>query len=472
MITLHALTLLAALSAPGQPVLLDFYADWCGPCRSMEPTVRRLAADGYPVRMVNVDQDPALARQFRVEGVPTYVLVVDGREARRLVGPTSYANLAGLFAAAKPAMANPPPAAVQPMAACQASASLPPSATEDPQTRALGATVRLCIEDAGGRSFGTGTIIDVHQQEALVMTCGHLFRESRGQGKMSVDVFPAGAQNPVAGEVLMVLSYDLDHDVALVAIRPNCPVTPAPVAAAGYQVRPGDRVFTVGCDQGAAPSLRQSQITALNKYKGPPNIESAGQPVIGRSGGGLFSADGQLIGVCNLADPKDNEGIYAALPLLHANLDKIGQSRIYQRSAPENAVAQAAAVAAPAPLAAPLPQMLPQMPRTPLDAVGVAAAAANSAPASSPAPLTATTATALDGETEVICIVRSKRDPRGPNQLLYLDRPSRALLDQLVQEAQPGRPGEPVMLQASRNSAPPPRNNSDSNSPIVRGQTD
>jgi thioredoxin-like negative regulator of GroEL len=81
MITLHALTLLAALSAPAQPVLLDFHAPWCGPCRSMEPTIRRLAADGYPVRMVNVDQESALARQFRVDSVPTYVLVVDGREA-------------------------------------------------------------------------------------------------------------------------------------------------------------------------------------------------------------------------------------------------------------------------------------------------------------------------------------------------------------------------------------------------------
>lgn len=469
MTTLHAFVLLAALSAPGQPVLLDFYADWCGPCRSMEPTVRRLSAEGYAVRMVNVDQEPALARQFRVEGVPTYVMVVDGRESGRVVGPTSYAHLAGMFAAAKPATATAPPPTAQPIAAQQAPPPLSPAAAADPQTRALAATVRLCIEDAGGRSFGSGTIIDTYEREALVMTCGHLFRESRGQGKMSVDVFPDGAQNPVAGEVLTLLSYDLEQDVALLAIRPNCPVASVPVAAAGYQVRPGDRVFSIGCDQGAPPSVRQSQVTALNKYKGPANIESAGQPVIGRSGGGLFTADGQLIGVCNLADPQDDEGIYADLSLLQQNLDKIGQSRVYQRNAAPSPVAQASPAVVPASLAVSPPNMASEMPRPPLDAATPAAASAAAAMSQS-TPLIATTA-AQDEDTEVICIVRSKRDPRGPNRVIYLDRPSRTLLDQLAQESQPARPGEPVMLQATRNSPAPPRTNGESSSPVVRAQT-
>ena len=110
MIALHALALLAVLAVPGQPVLLDFHAPWCGPCRSMEPTIRRLAADGYAVRMVNVDEESSLAQQFRVDSVPTYVLVLDGREVGRLVGPTSHAQLAGMFAAARPvAPATPTP---------------------------------------------------------------------------------------------------------------------------------------------------------------------------------------------------------------------------------------------------------------------------------------------------------------------------------------------------------------------------
>ena len=44
-------------SGTGQTVLLDFYADWCGPCRSMMPTVEQLSAKGYPVKRMNIDQN-------------------------------------------------------------------------------------------------------------------------------------------------------------------------------------------------------------------------------------------------------------------------------------------------------------------------------------------------------------------------------------------------------------------------------
>ena len=52
-------------------------------------------------------------------------------------------------------------------------------------------------------------------------------------------------------------------------------------------MRPGDRAFSVGCDKGADPTVRQTHITAVNKYQGRPNVTAAGQPVDGRSGGGL-----------------------------------------------------------------------------------------------------------------------------------------------------------------------------------------
>ena len=267
---------------------------------------------------------------------------------------------------------------------------------------------------------------------------------------------------------------DLEQDVALVAIRANCPLTLAPVAPPGYQPRPGDRVFSVGCDQGAAPSLRDSRITALNKYTGPPNIESSGQPVIGRSGGGLFSADGMLIGVCNLADPQDDEGIYAALSLLHTNLDKIAQSQVYQRNAPPTALAQATPSLTPPAMPPAMPPRMPSAPRTNSPLAGVTLS--DTTPA---ALLTSTAqaglAAALNAEedTEVICIVRSKSNPRARSQMFYLDRPSQTLLNCLTQESQPQpQPaGEPVMLQASRDVVPPSRANGTNAIPVVRGQS-
>src|SRR5439155_15110576 len=134
---------------------------------------------------------------------------------------------------------------------------------------------------------------------------------------------------PVEGQLT---SYDLTRDVTPASLR-AAGVRAVSVAPPGYTVRPGDRAFTIGCDKGADPSVRPTQITAVNKYKGKPNYTAAGQPIDGRSGGGLFSAEGYLIGICNAADPTDNEGLYAGLASIHWQLDKIGQSETYQRAA-------------------------------------------------------------------------------------------------------------------------------------------
>jgi hypothetical protein len=307
------------------------------------------------------------------------------------------------------------------------------------------ATVRLRVEDGNGNSIGTGTIIDSHGDEALVMTCAHVFRESKGEGNISVDLFVPGARGPVAGKVI---DFDLEKDVALFAIRPGVKVTPVPVAKSGYQARQGDRVFSIGCDRGADPTVRESQVTNLNKYVGPANIEVAGQPVIGRSGGGLFSDDGHLIGVCNLADPKDDEGIYAATSLLHGNLAKNNLAWIYNQSAPQVASTQTAPprTSETALTTTPPPDMAEEMPRAPLSDIGRSGAPLASAPPlAAPQPLTTLPSQIPDG-MEIICIVRPKNDPQGKSQVYYLDRPSRSLLNHLAMES--GGQRDPVVVQA------------------------
>ena len=76
-----------------KPVLIDFWATWCGPCMRQGPVVEELAEEGYAVGKVDVDQNMALAQQFRVVSIPTLILFKDGAEVKRFVGLTSKEEL-------------------------------------------------------------------------------------------------------------------------------------------------------------------------------------------------------------------------------------------------------------------------------------------------------------------------------------------------------------------------------------------
>ena len=76
-----------------KPILIDFWATWCGPCMRQGPIVEELAEEGYSVGKVDVDQNMALAQQFRVVSIPTMILFKDGAEAKRFVGLTSKEEL-------------------------------------------------------------------------------------------------------------------------------------------------------------------------------------------------------------------------------------------------------------------------------------------------------------------------------------------------------------------------------------------
>jgi len=509
-----------AAVAAGDVVLLNFSASWCGPCRQMAPLVGEITAAGWVVRHVDVDHEGDLLRRFGVTGVPCYVLLVKGQEVGRINGATTRGELENLLAKSRqplglapmvsaPAAASmagipvPVTPAVAPLstepksapqttgaaivtaeprpAALQADLlasprprrpSAPSSADTratvggpqlDPAQRAalerrlMASTARLLVEDSHGISRGTGTVIDCRQGEALILTCGHIFRDSEGKGRVEVDLFGPDGPRGVAGQVV---SWDLKRDLALVSIFTDRQIEPVRVGGADHRTQPGASVVTVGCDGGDDPTIHHSRVTAVDKYLGPANVQVAGQPVQGRSGGGLFAVDGTLIGVCNAADPADNEGLFAALPTIHEQLDEAGLAFVYRSVYPSGGAGDVAAVSSgPA-----LPSMPTEMPpvsfdrRDRADALPTAAtghsngtnmagtnmagtnmAGTNMASPSASVPQKLSPGEQAlidhvwrhDGDAEVICIVRPRGATQAPSDVFVLQGTGREFVEQL-----------------------------------------
>jgi len=514
--TLHIATVLLAVTGTGETVLLDFQATWCGPCRQMDPHIERLADAGYPVRKIDVDQQQDMARRFRVQNIPCFVLLVNGEERGRIEGKTSPEQLRQLFTTAgvgpvtsngavargqspdrrrfrrnatprrpvapedlmvrplqielgtlvsaastdrpqqffgqpaAPRAAPQPPTQPSSLATRQPPAATrqPPAAIPNPVRSAgfeqprnssidpslidqlMAVSVRLRVEDANGVSNGSGTVIDSipgengQRGQALILTCGHIFRDSQGKGPIRVDLFENGRPRSTQG---FLVRYDLQRDIALVSIYTDQVIPTASFAPANVPPRQGDQVVGIGCPGGGSPTALHSRILSVDNFGGGSLIQASGEPAEGRSGGGLFNASGQVIGVSNFADPSARAGLYADLSVAKQVFEDAGLAQIYHNAAgkPATSTAPVSAIATTGPAVPAMPKM-PSMP---------ASAGQPSRPSPAVAPLVAvdgTASTTSAEQPELICIVRSSDDK--PATVITIDQASQALLQQIETE--------------------------------------
>jgi thiol-disulfide isomerase/thioredoxin len=354
-----------------QGVLLDFTATWCGPCQQMAPIISKLERQGFPVRKVDIDQHKALAQQYNVSSIPCFVLVVNDREVTRITGQTSEAELRRLCAqiprteeptqvadnrggGSRPAPArilntsNELPATPRESAEPQKKKGLLGNffgrrekekggnpfddvdairgnndATSEPDSAAAGnpltASVRIKVRDAKGLNFGTGSIIISKPGMTLILTCGHLFRGLTEESSIAVDAFPGGKAKTYAGKLV---TFDEKSDIGLITIPTEGSLPTVTVAPMTTPIAVGDELYSIGCSAGENPTRMAAQVTGLNRYQGSDNIECTGMPVPGRSGGGLFNSQGEVVGVCWAAYEAEKRGIYTSLKPIYSLLQK------------------------------------------------------------------------------------------------------------------------------------------------------
>ena len=354
-----------ATAADPDNILLDFTAKWCGPCQRMSSTVSELERQGLPIRKVDVDHESALASKYKVDSIPCFVLVANGKEIDRVQGITTEQQLRKMMnrlpktqeplavapeqrGGAKMAGLGKPVPLVLPPENNPSSAfsefdigDRPAMGAVEPRqplfrgqsvdADPLRASVRIRVKDGSAINFGSGTIIDSQPGQSIIVSCGHIFRKLSKSAVIEIDLYtnPKSAKpETVIGRVIVA---DMDADVGLVSINYARPLASIPLSGTAAMMVEGDQLFSIGCSSGDNPSRENVQLTKVNKYRGPDNLECTMRPLKGRSGGGLFRDD-ELVGVCIAADPDHPRGLYTGLKPIIDLLEKSGFGRLAPRS--------------------------------------------------------------------------------------------------------------------------------------------
>ncbi|GAC1466373.1 MAG: trypsin-like peptidase domain-containing protein [Isosphaeraceae bacterium] len=368
-----------------EPVMLDFTATWCGPCRQMRPAVEQLVQKGYPIKPIDLDQNRELAERYEVTAVPTFVVIDPrtGRDLGRISGARDATDLANFYQQARAKYH--PPASTPPRAESRAEAEADESQDADQADSTQGdedlhpqevtppvlsanpkpweTIVRIKVHGSGAIGFGSGTIIHSTPEESIILTCAHIFKlehgpqapPSRFPRKITIDLFDGNLGGPKRNQVHyshetfvgQAVDYDFARDVGLIRIRPGRRLPYARVVPAHWKPKARMGMMTVGCSEGQDATAWHTMILnpafrGLAGNEAYEAIECKTAPKQGRSGGGLFTSDGYVAGVCDFAEPRGDHGLYASPTSIYHVLDRNRLTALYspRRGGPEMLLAK------------------------------------------------------------------------------------------------------------------------------------
>jgi thioredoxin 1 len=282
------LTILAAASvASAETKLLDFYADWCGPCKAMAATVDQLASAGYTVERVNVDQDRELAARFGVDSIPCYVVVEQGREVDRIVGKASLERLRQKM---QPAERGRGERGIQNRERGERGQSHPAWRYERPSGY-RSAVVRIdCttakVRQDGGieHNWGSGVIVR-WADRLIVVTAKHVIA-----GAIRIEVYLHNGRKIPARLIAIRADYEccalrLDGDVGDIT----------PVEVYSQPLTRGEQLESCGYGPNSKLAANAGIFESYANNGGVLNV--SGYVRSGDSGGPVFNSHGQVVGV-------------------------------------------------------------------------------------------------------------------------------------------------------------------------------
>jgi hypothetical protein len=187
-------------------------------------------------------------------------------------------------------------------------------------------------QSKGIQDIGTGTVIASDATYSLVMTAAHVLRAS---GTITVEIFgtsmdrQSGSLGPSVGSYQgTAVDRDDVADVGLLRFSPGRTIHASPLPPADYQASRADQFCSFGCSRGDDPTGRSERLLKGERMDLPNGTyrgyECELEPAQGRSGGGLFNQAGELIGVCDFAEPTVHHGLYAHTSSLRSILRKNG----------------------------------------------------------------------------------------------------------------------------------------------------